>query len=62
MYTPTCKNYIKGCHGNHAISKGPNVFILQKHCFLIHGVPRNNLAPIKNSDGGARYVKLDSVV
>ena len=33
---------LRGYHGNHAISQGPNVFIFQKHCFLIHGVPRNN--------------------
>ena len=44
---PTFKNCIKGYHGNHAIWQGPNVFIFQKHCFLTHGVPRNNLAPIK---------------
>ena len=38
----------QGCHGNHAISQGRNVFIFQKYYFLIHGVPRNNLAPMKN--------------
>ena len=50
LHTPTCKNY----HGNHSILQGPNVFIFQKHCFHIHGVPRNNLAPMKNCHGGAR--------
>ena len=54
MYTPTCKNCIKGYHGNHAISQDPNVFIFQEHCFLIHGVHRNNLAPMKTCHGGAR--------
>ena len=54
MYAPTRKNCIKGCHGNHAISHCPNVFIFQKHCLLIHGVPRNNLAPIQNFPRDAR--------
>ena len=44
----------QGYHGNHTISQGPNVFIFQKHCFLIHGVPGNNFAPMKKSHGGAR--------
>ena len=48
MYTPTYKNCIKGYHGNLAISQGPHVSIFQKHCFLLYGVPRNNLAPIQN--------------
>ena len=33
MYTPTSKNCIKGCHGNHAISQGPNVFTFLETLF-----------------------------
>ena len=54
MYTPTCKKCIRGYHGNHAILQGPNVFIFQKRCFLIHGVPRNHLAPMPNCPWDAR--------
>ena len=31
--------------------KAQNVFIFQKQCFLIHGVPRIDLAPMKNCHG-----------
>ena len=54
MYTPTCKNCIRGYHGNHAILQGPKVIIFQKHCFLVHGVPRNHLAPMQNCPWDAR--------
>ena len=30
--------------------------------FCLYGFPMNNLAPIRNCPGGARYVKLDAGV
>ena len=61
MYTPTRKNCIKGCHGNHAISQGPKVFVFQTH-FSHSGCPENNLARMKIRHGDTKKVKLDSVV
>ena len=51
----------QGCHGNHAFSHSPNEFMFRN--IISHsGGPGNNLSPMKNCHGGARYVKLDSVV
>ena len=48
-----------GCHGNHAFSHSPNMFIFRTF-FHIQGVLGNNLASMKNCPGGARRVRLDT--
>ena len=37
MYTPTCKNCIKGCHGNHAFSHCPGEFMFWNIFFSFRG-------------------------
>ena len=52
-----------GCHGNHAFSHRPyQTFFLRTTLFRIQEVPINNLAPMRNRPGGARYVKSDAGV
>ena len=51
----------QGCHGNHAFSHSPNEFMFQ-NVFSASGGQGNNLSTMENCHGGARYVKLDSVV
>ena len=54
----------QGCHGKHAFSHSPNE-IMFRNIFSHSGGEgggRNNLSPMKNCHGGARYVILDSVV
>ena len=58
MYTPTCKNCIKGCHGNHAFSHCPGEFMFWNFFFSFRGGGGGHrkifLAPMKNCHGGAR--------
>ena len=46
------KNRVNGCHGNHAFSTVQLSLSLRTKFVCISGVPRNDLAPMKNCPGG----------
>ena len=41
-------NRITGCHGNHALSRSTNRFILENVVSRILGIPGNKMTPMKN--------------
>ena len=45
---PILKNYIMGCHGNHAISQNLFGLMFENNWFCFAVVPMNNLASIRN--------------
>ena len=54
MPIPMLKNHTDGCHGNHAFFIAQQSLSLGTKILSISGVPMNDLAPMKDYDGGAR--------
>ena len=48
MCTPILKNFVNGCHGNHASFHSAIEFIFEDEFVCVSVVPINDLAPMKN--------------